>query len=116
MSSVRGFWLNKAFNELRHPEAREQWRSDLDGYLDRFPLSDEEKQLVRAADWAGCVDAGASVYTLTKVGATTGESLLHMGARMRGQTMEQFQAFVADQNERNRDSWLPFTTEGGQRG
>lgn len=113
---MRGYWLNRAFNELRRPEARERWHADLDAYLEEFPLTEAERQLVRDGDWPGCLDAGASVYTLTKVGATTGISLLQMGAQMRGQTMEEFTAFLAEQNERMSEFEIPFTVKGGTNG
>jgi len=113
---VRGYWLNRAFNELRDPAARERWQEDLDAYLDEFPLTDAERQLVRDGDWGGCIDAGASVYTLTKVGATTGINLLQMGAQMRGQSMADFNGFLADQNERLRAFAIPFTDKAGDHG
>ena len=113
---MQGYWLNRAFNELRDPQARERWNSDLAGYLDDFPLSDRERGLVLEEDWPGCIQAGASVYTLTKVGATTGVSLLQMGAQMRGQTMEEFTAFLAMQNEQVSKSTIPFTMKAGSDG
>ena len=75
-SIVRGYWLNRAFNDLREPAARTEWLADLDGYLAKYPLTDEEKRAVTSGDWPGCIALGASVYTLTKVGATIGVSLL----------------------------------------
>jgi protocatechuate 4,5-dioxygenase alpha subunit len=97
---VSGYWLNRAFNDLREPAARKAWLADLDSYLARYPLTDEEKHAVRSGDWPGCIALGASVYTLTKVGATIGMSLLEMGAQMRGQTMAEFVEFLKDQNVR----------------
>lgn len=112
---MRGYWLNQAFNDLNQPECRAALHADLDGYLARYPLTDEERRLVAAGDWQGCIDAGASVYTLTKLGAATGVSLLAMGAQMRGQTVEEFFAFLAEQNE----TGAPFQlvpAVGGQHG
>jgi protocatechuate 4,5-dioxygenase alpha chain len=97
---VRGYWLNRAFNDLREPAAREAWLADLGSYLAKYPLTEEEKQAVLGGDWPGCIALGASVYTLTKVGATIGVSLLEMGAQMRGQTMAEFLEFLKDQNLR----------------
>ena len=98
---MKGFWLNQAFNDLRHAENREAYRADREAYLSRYPLTEGEEQLVRDGDWAGLIDAGASIYTMTKLGATIDVSLLHMGAQMRGQSFEEFQDFVREQNERN---------------
>jgi protocatechuate 4,5-dioxygenase, alpha chain len=95
---VSGYWLNRAFNDLQDPLSRDAYRADREAYLERYPLEDAEKQLVRDQDWAGTVAAGASVYTLTKLGATIDVSLLQMGAQMRGETFEEFLAFVNRQN------------------
>lgn len=109
---MKGYWLNRAFNDLREPAAREAYRADRDAYLDRYPLTDDEKQLVRDQDWGGVIDAGASVYTLTKLGATTEVSLLHMGAQMRGQAFPDFLEFVNAQNARNAEfALLPEAQE-----
>lgn len=96
---MTGYWLNRAFNDLNTPECREALRADLAAYLARYPLSAEERRLVIDGDWQGCIEAGASVYTLTKLGAATGVSLLAMGAQMRGQSVDEFFAFLAEQNE-----------------
>lgn len=97
-AGIKGYWLNRAFNDLREPAARFAWLGDLDSYLARYPLTDDEKQCITNGDWVGCLERGASVYTLTKVGAVTGVSLLQMGAQMRGLSMEEFVAFLANQN------------------
>ncbi len=115
-SATKGYWLNQAFNDLRLPESREAFRASLDDYLARYPLTEKEKQLVRNGDWGGCIEAGASVYTLTKLGATTDVSLLTMGAQMRGQSMEQFRAFLAQQNERLAQFELLPGSGSGERG
>lgn len=113
---MKGYWLNRAFNALARPEARERWKADRSAYLDDFPLTPSERKLVLDGDWPGCLDAGASIYTLTKVGAATGESLLKMGASMRGETMEGFRAFLDTQNKNNEQYIIPFTVKGDSNG
>lgn len=111
---MKGFWLNQAFNDLRRPDNREAYRADQEEYLARYPLTDEEKQLVRDGDWSGLIEAGASVYTLTKLGATIDVSLLQMGAQMRGQSLDDFLGFVRDQNERVAPFALVPASDGGE--
>jgi protocatechuate 4,5-dioxygenase alpha subunit len=114
---MKGYWLNQAFNDLRIPANRSAFVADREEYLNRYPLTDAEKQLVRDGDWPGTIEAGASVYTLTKVGATVGVSLLHMGAQMRGVSFEAFQGFLREQNDRAAEyALLPDRTEGTDRG
>lgn len=94
--------LNRLMYDLREPANRDAIRSDLEAYLDRYELTDDERSLVRNRDWQGLVDAGASIYSLTKIGAALGVSLYQMGAGMRGMSDEEFWEFVAEQDERNR--------------
>jgi hypothetical protein len=97
---MNGYWLNRAFHDLRFPSNRAAMQENLVEYLKRYPLSDDEIQLVVRGDWAGAVDAGASIYTLTKLGATLNVSLNAMGAQMRGESIEEFDAFLDEQNKR----------------
>ena len=115
---MKGYWLNQAFNDLNKPECREALQADAEAYWARYPLSDRERQLVRDGDWQGCLEAGASVYTLTKLGAAAGISLLAMGAQMRGQTMAELTDFLTAQNEAGAAYQLlpdgPSAAEGGR--
>jgi len=111
---MKGLWLNQALNDLRHATNREAYLEDCEAYLNRYPLTDVEKQLIRDGDWGGIIDAGASVYTLTKIGATIGVSLLEMGAQMRGQSMEEFNDFLRDQNQRATSFALVPDRNGGR--
>jgi hypothetical protein len=58
--------------------------------MKRFGLSETEMRLITERDWNGLVAAGGSIYLLIKIGGSVGENLLQMGARMRGETLEQF--------------------------
>lgn len=98
---MSAYELNRLMYDLREPANREAIRADLDDYLDRYELEDEEKHLVRDGDWQGLVDAGVSVYVLTKIGATLDVSLYEMGASMRGMPLDEFWSFIAEQNARN---------------
>lgn len=113
---MSAYALNLMLYDLRRPENRDAIKADLPGYLDRYDLTPQEKQLVVDGDWQGCVEAGASVYVLTKLGAALDISLLHMGAQMRGQTHPEFLEFVKQQNARVAEHALMPGTGGGERG
>jgi protocatechuate 4,5-dioxygenase alpha chain len=98
---MSAYELNRLMYDLREPASRDAIRADMDAYLDRYALEESEKQLVRDGDWQGLVEAGVSVYVLTKIGATLDVSLYEMGASMRGMDMPTFWAFINEQNERN---------------
>ncbi|MGH8893124.1 MAG: hypothetical protein ACRDWY_07430 [Actinomycetes bacterium] len=113
---MTAYALNLMMYDLRRPENRAAAKADLDAYLNRYELTDPEKGLVTEGDWQGCVDAGASVYVLTKIGATLDVSLLEMGAQMRGGSLPDLHQFVREQNASVGVHALLPGTGGGERG
>jgi protocatechuate 4,5-dioxygenase, alpha chain len=95
--SWRGLRLNRMCNALSRPENRDAYKQDEEAFMARFGLTEEEKRLVRARDFGGLLEAGANIYFLLKLGVVTGNGLYVMGAKMRGETYEQF---LATRNDR----------------
>ena len=91
-ASRRGLRLNKMCGSLCSPENRAAFKQDEDGYMAKFNLTEEEKNLVRKRDFAGLIHAGLNIYWMLKLGSVTGNSLYRMGAQMRGESYEQFLA------------------------
>ena len=91
-ASRRGYRLNKMCGSLCSPANREEFKRDEDAYMAKFGLSDEEKKLIRARDFAGMIATGMNIYFMLKIGAVTGNSLYRMGAQMRGERYEDFLA------------------------
>lgn len=98
---MSAYELNRLMYDLREPANREAIRADLDAYLDRYAVTEQERDLVRRGDWDALVEAGVSIYVLTKIGAALDVSLYEMGAQMRGMSMDEFWRFIGEQNERN---------------
>lgn len=96
---MSSYELNRLLYDLREPKNRTAILADQDEYLNRYSISDEEKQLIRDGEWQELVDRGVSIYVLTKIGATIGVSLYEMGAKMRGGTIEEFWEYIAEQNQ-----------------
>jgi protocatechuate 4,5-dioxygenase alpha subunit len=89
-ASRRGLRLNKMCGSLCSPANRAAFKQDEEGYLSKFRLSEEEKNLIRKRDFAGLIHAGLNIYWMLKLGSVTGNSLYKMGAQMRGESYEQF--------------------------
>ena len=85
-----GYRINKLAMSLTDDANREAFKADERAYMQRFGLSDHEMQLIEKRDWNGLVAAGGSIYLLIKIGGTIGQSLLQMGAQMRGETLDAF--------------------------
>jgi protocatechuate 4,5-dioxygenase alpha chain len=90
--SWRGYRINKMCNALAQAPERAAFKADEEAFMARFKLTDEEKNLVRARDFSGLLANGGNIYFLIKLGVVTGNGLYAMGARMRGESYEQFLA------------------------
>ncbi len=89
-TSRRGYRLNKLCASLCSPENRDLFKRDEAGYLAKFGLTDNEKDLIRKRDFQGLIDAGMNIYFMLKIGSVTGNGLYKMGAQMRGESYEKF--------------------------
>jgi len=90
--SRRGYRLNKFAMSLTEPANRARFLADEAAYLGVLGLDAAEQEMVRRRDWAAMVARGGNIYLLLKIAGTVGQSLLQMGAQMRGETLEQFMA------------------------
>lgn len=90
--SARGYRVNKMCNALSTAANREAFKRDEEAFMEAYGLTEEEKALVRARDFAGLLAHGGNIYFLLKLGVVTGNGLYYMGAQMRGESYEQFMA------------------------
>jgi protocatechuate 4,5-dioxygenase, alpha chain len=90
--SWRGYRINKMCNALSQASERAAFKADEEAFMARFGLTEEEKQLVRARDFSGLLASGGNIYFLIKLGVVTGNGLYAMGAKMRGESYDQFLA------------------------
>jgi protocatechuate 4,5-dioxygenase alpha chain len=105
--------LNRMMYDLRGEENRKALQADEDSYYRRYGLSDDLIAKLKARDWKAVNEAGASIYVMTKLGAAVGVNLYQMGAQMKGMSWEEFQRWVADQEQRAASyALLPETVRG----
>ena len=84
--SAMGYRINKLAMALTQPTERDRMKADEEGFMAEHGLSEPEKQLIRARDWKGMLEAGASIYLLLKIGAVTGHPLPVIGAHTAGRS------------------------------
>ena len=90
--SRRGYRLNKFAMSMITPENRTAFCADEAGYMRGMDLSAQEMDMVARRDWGAMIRHGGNIYLILKVAGALGISLLEMGAQMRGETLEQFNA------------------------
>ena len=82
--SRAGFHLNQFCMSLMQAENREAFKADERVYLDRWPMTEAQKQAVLQRDWNGMIALGGNIYFTSKIAATDGLSFRQIAAAMSG--------------------------------
>ncbi len=90
----QGYWLNQFAMSLMKAENRARWLADEDAYLLDWPLSDTQKQALRARDYNALLDLGGNIYFLAKVFSTDGLSFVQAVSTMTGMSVEDYQRMM----------------------
>lgn len=92
--SRRGFHLNQFCMSLMKADNREAFKADERAYLDRWPMSDEQKQAVLDRDYNRMLGLGGNIYFLAKIFATDGKSFQYAASLMTGMSQEDYVAMM----------------------
>jgi protocatechuate 4,5-dioxygenase alpha chain len=85
-----GYHLNMFCMSLMKAANREAFRADERAYLDRWPMSEGQKQAVLSRDWNGMIALGGNIYFTAKIAATDGLSFQQIAALMSGVTQPEY--------------------------
>ena len=88
--SRQAYHLHKFCMSLMDADNRNAFKADERAYLDRFRMSEEQKQAVLARDLNRCIALGGNIYFLAKIGATDGKSFQQMAGSMTGMSEEEY--------------------------
>jgi protocatechuate 4,5-dioxygenase alpha chain len=88
--SRQGYQLNMFCMSLMKAENREAFKADEAKYLDRFPLTPAQREVILKRDYNGMLKLGGNIYFTAKLGATDGHSFQHMAAVMTGSTQDDY--------------------------
>jgi len=88
--SRQGYWLNQFCMSLMQADQRAAFKADEAGYLDRFPMTPEQKQAVLDRDWNRMLEVGGNIYFTAKLAATDGLSFQQIAAAMTGMSQQEY--------------------------
>jgi protocatechuate 4,5-dioxygenase alpha chain len=88
--SRRGYHLNMFCMSLMKPANREAFKADERGYLDRWPMTEAQKDAVLKRDWNGMIALGGNIYFTSKIAATDGLSFQQIAAAMSGVSQQEY--------------------------
>jgi protocatechuate 4,5-dioxygenase, alpha chain len=112
--SRQGYHLNMFCMSLMKDENRKAFRANEAEFLQRFPMTDAQRQAVLKRDWNGMIALGGNIYFLAKLFSTDGKSFQQVAAIMTGGTQEEYARMMLNGGrpvEGNR-----FTSEWNKRG
>ena len=94
--SRKGYHLNMFCMSLRHQKNREAFKADEAAYLDRFPMSAEQRQAVLDRDWNGMLSLGGNIYYTSKLAASDGITFQDLAAMMTGMERDAYRKMMVD--------------------
>jgi len=90
----KGYWLNQFCMSLMKAENRKEFKADEKAYLDKFPMTDAQKEAILKRDYNAALDEGGNIYFLAKVFFTDEISYLQAVGTMTGMSQEDYQAMM----------------------
>ena len=94
LRSRQAYHLHKFCMSLMQEENRTAFRADERAYLDRFRMSEEQKQAVLERDFTKLIDLGGNIYFLVKLSNTDGWSAQRAVGSMTGMTPDEYAAMM----------------------
>jgi protocatechuate 4,5-dioxygenase, alpha chain len=88
--SRQGYHINMFCMSLMKDANRKAFKANEAEYLDRFPLTPEQRDAILKRDYNRMLELGGNIYFTAKLGATDGHSFQHMAAVMTGSTQEDY--------------------------
>jgi len=88
--SQQGYALNMFCMSLNKAENREAFRADEVDYIDRFDLTDEQREAVLQRHWIRLLDLGGNVYYTYKLAACDGMTFQQLAAEQTGMTEDDY--------------------------
>jgi protocatechuate 4,5-dioxygenase alpha chain len=88
--SRQGYHINMFCMSLMKDENRKAFKANEAEYLNRFPLTPEQREAILKRQYNRMLELGGNIYFTAKLGATDGHSFQHMAAVMTGSTQEDY--------------------------
>ena len=108
--SRKGYHLNMFCMSLRQEANRKAFQADEAGYLDRFPMTAEQKQAVLDRDWNGMLALGGNIYYTAKLAANDQITFQDLAATMTGVDRETYRDMMLNggrsiEGNRSKSEW-----------
>lgn len=92
--SREGYHLNQFCISLRLQVNRDAFKADPEAYLDRFPMTAEQRQAVVDRDWNRLLELGGNIYYTSKLAANDGINFQNLAGLMTGMGVEAYREMM----------------------
>ena len=100
----RGYHLNAFFYSLMKAENRAEFLADERKYLQKFPMTEEQREACLNRDWNKLLELGGVSYAIVKLAFTDKKSYQYMASQMVGITEKEYVAMM-QAGGRSLDGW-----------
>ena len=94
--SRQGYYLHKFCMSLMQSHNRDEFKADERAYLDRYAMTEDQKQGVLDRDFNRLIELGGNMYFLVKIASTDGWSAQKAVGSMTGLTAEEYATMMLD--------------------
>lgn len=91
-----GYHLNQFCMSLMKADNREKFKADERAYLDKWDMTEEQKQGVLTRDYNRMMKAGGNIYFLAKIFSCDGISFQDAASTMTGMTLPEYAQMMLD--------------------
>lgn len=82
--ATRGYHLNQFCISLRLAPNREAFKDDPEGYIDKFPMTTEQRHAALNQEWNQLLELGGNIYYTSKLAAYHGINFQNLAGLMTG--------------------------------
>jgi len=94
--SRQGLALNLMSAALNDEAERATFRTDEEAFMERFRLTEPQRDAVRRRDWARMVELGGNIYFVVKIAVADGKQVPEVVVTMTGQTVEEYSTMMKE--------------------
>lgn len=105
-----GYHLNQFCISMRLQKNRDAFNAGEEAYLDKFPMTAEQRQAVLDRDWNGMLALGGNIYYTSKLAANDGINFQGLAGIMTGMGHEAYRKMMLEggrspQGNRYQSEW-----------
>lgn len=108
--AAQGYHLNQFCISLRLAPNREAYKADREKYIDKFPMTPEQREAALNQEWNLLLELGGNIYYTSKLAAYHGINFQELAGLMTGMGSTDYRAMMVDggrsiENNRYKSEW-----------